>query len=216
MSDFESFGSLAPDEGEGGGIEELSEEAKQRFAGAHAKTKAARKKEQKSRKRDSQVAGAIGKFMKDNTTSYLAVLLARLIERNCPAEVILALLSLIDEESLKEVTLFLQQDDIDTTAQPTQDFIEGIDNAALLDWIVRLQLVLSVEPERTINNLMTDATSLDGTMLHATSYILKAFLKTQGKAADQDMLDQLTSTLLQVAFNPFIHHYTEEEIIDED
>jgi len=177
MSDFESFGSLAPDEGGGGGIEELSEEAKQRFAGAHAKTQAARKKEQKSRKRDSQVAGAIGKFIKDNTTSYLAVLIARLIERNCPTEIILALLSLIDEQSLKEVTLFLQQDDVEITAQPTQDFIEGIDNAAL----------------------------------HATSYILKTFLKTQGKAADQERLDQLTSTLLQVAFNPFIHHYTEPE-----
>ena len=215
MSDFESFGSLAPDEGGGGGVEELSEEAKQRFAGAQAKTQAARKQEQKSRKRDGQVAGAIGKFMKDNTTSYLAVLLTRLIERDCPTEIILALLSLIDEESLQEINKFLHQEDSSTEDILTENFIEGIDNAALLDWIVRLQLVLSVEPEKTINRLMTDATSLDGTMLHATSYILKAFLQGQGKAAEQDQLDHLTSTLLQVAFNPFIHHYIEEGLVEE-
>ena len=145
-----------PDEGQGGVSEELSEDAKARFAAAGAAMAQAKKEEKKSKKKDDKVAQIILKFLNDTKNSHLFTLISRLVARDCPSIFILSIISLIDEESQKEVSEYLKEQtekDAHETVDESMAVIKTgeIDpetNRALIDWITRMQMVLAQNPEQ--------------------------------------------------------------------
>ena len=109
MSELGGLDIGMPDEGTGGGPEELSEDAKARFTAAAAAMKKAKKEEKKSRKKDDRVSQVIIKFLGDPDNAHLFTLISRLVARDCPSIFILAIISLIDEESLEETKNYLRE-----------------------------------------------------------------------------------------------------------
>ena len=201
-----------PDEGQGGVSEELSEDAKARFAASGAAMTQARKEEKKSTKKDDKVVQVIMKFLQDQKNSHLFTLISRLVARDCPSIFILAIISLIDEESMSEVAGYLKElteKDAHQVVDESMALTKGgeIDaetNRALIDWITRMQMVLSQSPEQILTKLMIDEKNIDGTVLQLTTFVLQRFFESRKKSAEFEKLQPLTASILQTVFEPFI------------
>src|SRR3989344_9696313 len=101
MSDFGGLDIGATQEGASNASEQLSEDAKARFAAAAGAMRQIRREEKKSKKKDDRVAQVIMKFLGNQQDAHLFTLISRLVARDCPSIFILAVISLIDEESMQ-------------------------------------------------------------------------------------------------------------------
>jgi len=217
MSEFGSE-SYTPGEGATGAPEQLSEEARQRFAAAGAAMAAAKKEEKKSKKRDTRVAKAIIQFLNDDRYTHLFVLISRLVARDCPSIFILALLSLIHEESETVVKEYLEEAGQVVPDEPMAEAAQIVPgsaldpaaNKSLIDWISRLQIVLSLETDAVLSRIMLDEQNMDGTVLQLTTFVLQDFFHSiQGGERDVpfENLHVLTANILQSVFEPFLKHF---------
>ena len=202
----------SPDEGIAGAPEELSEEAKQRFAAAAAAMQQIRREEKQSKKRDDQVARTIIQFLGQDKYSHLFVLISRLVARDCPSIFILSIISLIHEGCLKEVQEYLKEagnktaeETVDeNTAITTSGELDPHMNKAIVAWITRMQLVLSFAPEKILLRLMIDEKNIDGTVLQLATFVVKDFFMAHGKSVEFEKVQPLTASILQAVFEPFI------------
>lgn len=206
---------FTPGEGGGGAPEELSEEAKQRFAASAAAMKAIQREEKKSKKRDTRVARAIIQFLSDTRYTHLFVLISRLVARDCPSIFILAILSLIDKDCLTVVREYLKEEgrksDVETIAEhvklTSSPLLSAQANRALIEWMTRMQMVLSLESEPILLRLMVDEHNIDGTVLQLCTYVLQEFFRTPeggGREIVFEKLHPLTTSILQTVFEPFV------------
>ncbi|MBU2213399.1 hypothetical protein KKC44_01875 [Patescibacteria group bacterium] len=212
MSDIGGPESFSPDEGVGGVSETLSEEAKQRFAAAAAAMQQIKKEEKKSKKRDDQVAQVIIQFLGDEGHSHLFVLISRLVARDCPSIFILSILSLIHEESLNTVQEYLEET-LQKTAEQTVDEslaltktgeLDAETNRTLVAWITRMQMVLSLSPEKILLRLMIDEKNIDGTVLQLTTFVLQEFFQSRRRETPFEKIQPLTASILQTVLQPFM------------
>lgn len=225
MSDFGDFELGPPQEGGEAATEGLSEEAKQRFAAAAAAMQQLRRDEKRAKKKDDQVAKTILQFLNDDQYAHLFKLIARLVARNCPSIFVLAILSLINEGCLKAVKEYFeehQEKGAEQTVDESMQLIDGKDlhehtNRELVEWITRLQMVLSHEAEAILDSLLVDEKHLDGAVLQLTIFVLQEFFKTREK---RDLLCEkaqpLTASILQVVFEPFLHHAHKKSLPEEE
>ncbi|MBI3618955.1 hypothetical protein HY213_02885 [Candidatus Peregrinibacteria bacterium] len=217
MSDLgpESF---IPGEGASGAPEQLSEEAKQRFAAAAAAMIAIQREEKRSKKRDTRVARTIIQFLNDDRYTHLFVLISRLVARDCPSIFILAILSLINDECLHLVKEYLQESahqDAHELVVLNKDMnlvqggkLDARSSAELIEWITRMQMVLSLETVPILTKLLVDEHNIDGTVLQLTTFVLQEFFRLEkggGKEIPFQALHALTASILQTVFEPFIH-----------
>ena len=100
MSENESYKEPGAAEGDGGAKEAADEVLREQVRKAKVAAKAAKKDEKKVRTKDNGLAHVIVKFLQSQNTA-LAVLLARLVARNTPADFLLNLLSLGDPEIIQ-------------------------------------------------------------------------------------------------------------------
>lgn len=212
MSEIGGLDVGVPDEGQGGVSEGLSEDAKARFAAAGAAMAQIRKEEKKSKKKDDRVAQVIMKFLGNQKDTHLFTLISRLVARDCPSIFILAIISLMDEESMHVVEEYLKES-LEKDAHETVDEsmaltrageLDAETNRALIDWITRMQMVLAVSPDKILLKLMIDEKNIDGTVLQLTTFVLQRFFAGRGKNAEFEKLQPLTASILQTVFEPFI------------
>ncbi len=214
MSEFGPESS-APGEGATGALEQLSEEAKQRFAAAAAGMQAARREERKSKRRDTRVARAIIQFLGDEKYTHLFVLISRLVARDCPSIFILAILSLIDDDCTAVVQEYLMEatgkDSLETVNESmelTQNHtLDAQSNKHLVEWITRMQMVLSLETVPILTRLMVDEHNIDGTVLQLTTFVLQDFFQSEeggGREIPFENLHVFTASILQSIFEPFL------------
>ncbi|MDD5739920.1 MAG: hypothetical protein PHO20_04085 [Candidatus Peribacteraceae bacterium] len=212
MSEFGGPEIGAPGEGAASGFEELSEEAKQRFAAAAAGMQQIRREEKKSKRRDDQVAKAIVQFLDEADHAHLFVLVSRLVARDCPSIFILAILSLIHQgcrdtvkEYLGEMLNEIPEPDLSASSALTKNgAIAVADVQILIRWITRLQTVLSLDVAGILLKLMVDEKHIDGTILQLTTFVLQEFFHAQKKEVPFEKLQPLTASILQTVFEPFI------------
>lgn len=204
-----------PSEGNTGAPEQLSEEAKQRFAAAAAAMKAIQREEKRSKKRDDRVAKTILQFLNDDRYAHLFVLISRLVARDCPSVFILAVLSLIHGDAQTVIQDYLteqgQKTSKETVDESTQLLPSGsLDvhaNRALVEWITRLQMVLSLETQPILVKIMVDEESVDGTVLQLATFVLQEFFRSEvggRREAQFQSLQVLSVSILQSVFEPFM------------
>jgi hypothetical protein len=212
MSEFGGFESYTPSEGQAGGLEGLSEEAKQRFAAAAASMQQLRREERQAKKKDDQVARTIIQFLHDPAHTRFFILISSLVGRNCPSIFILGLLSLIHEECLKVVQEYFseqEEEDAPKTVDESISLIQGkeLDQGThhqLVDWITRLQMILAHDPERILSSLMVDERRIDGAVLQLAIFVLEEFFEKQGRGLSYEKAQPLTASILQTVFEPFM------------
>lgn len=215
MQDFGGLDIGTPDEGHGDASEqarEQSEQDKAQQAQASAAAAQQRQQEQRARKRDDGVVHAIVQFLTDDQRTHLSVLIARLVERNCPSSFILAVLSLINDGCLSALEDALQDarasglvSDIreKTAALLEAGQLNEQSGAVLVDWIERLQMTLASDHEATLKALRTDEQSLDGTVLQLSAFVLQEFFAKHRQVIDFEKSQLLAGGILQVVFEPY-------------
>lgn len=213
MSDLGGPESFLPGEGGGSAPEQLSEEAKQRFAAAAAAMKAIRGEEKRSRKRDDRVARTIIQFLNDDRYAHLFILISRLVARDCPSVFILAVLSLISDDCRTVVKDYLkeagQKSDSETVSESLRltkgGDLDAASHAFIVEWITRMQMVLSLEAVPILSRLMVDEHNIDGTVLQLTTFVLQDFFSNGGRRKIPfDRMHGLTASILQAVFEPFM------------
>jgi hypothetical protein len=201
-----------PGEGVAGAPEQLSEEAKQRFAAAAAAMAQIRQEEKRSKKRDDQVAKAIVQFLAKDNYKHLSLLVSRLVARDCPSIFILAVLSLIDQGSLAAVHEYLTEilkktskEAVDeNTALLAPGILDAEANRTLVEWITQMQMVMALDPEEILTSLMLDEKNIDGTVLQLASFVLQEYFRSRKRPAPFEKLQPLAGSILQTVFEPFV------------
>lgn len=212
---------MGPGEGGSSAPEQLSEEAKQRFAAAARAMQQIQREEKRARKRDDQVARTIMQFLGQDEYMHLFQLIAKLVARDCPSIFILAVISLIHKGCREAVEEYLQdaRKDIDlsdnrdmsiTSANLPEDM-----NKILIIWISRLQLVVSLDPTTIIDKLLVDEHNLDGTILQLSSFVVNEFFSSYQRSIPFESLQSLTASILQTVFEPFVDTVKRIEKSDE-
>lgn len=201
---------IAPDEGGGSGGEQLSEEARARFAGAAAAGQQVKREEKKAKKRDDGVAHMILQFLTDAQRAHLATLISRLVGLDCPSPFLLAILALVNADCAKVIREYLADQNVEIpdesrslAAQETA--LDASANAALGQWILGMELVLATDPEHILKALVVDEGNIDGTVLQLTTFVLEEFLKQHGKAPAFPALQKVTIGILQSVFEGYMH-----------
>jgi len=206
----------APGEGATGAPEQLSEEAKQRFAAAGAAMAAIQREEKRSKKRDARVARTILQFLNDDRYSHLFVLISRLVARDCPSIFILSILSLINDDANKVTQEYLEElgqksskETVDETMRLTTntDAVDSNANALLVEWITRMQMVLSLDTEAILMKLMIDDRNIDGTVLQLSTFVLQEFFRLDAGGKKEiafEKIHPLAGSILQTVFEPFM------------
>lgn len=215
MQDFGGLDIGSPDEGGGDASEqarEQSEQSKAQQAQAQAAAAQQRQQEQRAKRRDDGVVEAIVQFLTDAQRTHLSVLIARLVERDCPSSFILAVLSLINERCLASMQDALEDarerglssDVREKSAALVQGGqLSAQSGAELIDWIERLQLTLAADHENILKALQADDRSLDGTVLQLSAFVLQDFFAAQKQAVEFDKSQLIATGILQVVFEPY-------------
>ncbi len=226
MFDASGPESFSPDEGGEGGTgnvsEGISEQAREQFAAAQAAMQQIRKEEKKAKKRDDGVAQMILQFLNDTQRTHLATLIARLVAINCPSPFILAILSLISDGCKTVVSDYLTEKQIAIDASQSQDTQKAMtsgldmhDNVELMEWIMRMETVLSTDHENILNTLIVDESNIDGTVLQLTTFVLQSFLAEHQKTATFESLQQLSIGVLQGLFTPYMQARMERMLAEQ-
>lgn len=212
MSELGGFELFQPSESAGSASEALSEAAKERFAAAAAQMKQAAREERRSRKRDDRVARTIIQFLHNQEHTHLFLLISRLVARDCPSIFILSILSLIHQQSLETVNEYIAENRVqietplDSSQAITNKSLSPEMNEELINWITRMQLVMSIDGEKILTRLIVDEHSIDGTVLQLTTFVLVEFFETHGKPIPFDQLQPLTVSILQTIIEPHTEH----------
>jgi|CXWL01.1.fsa_nt_gi hypothetical protein len=226
---FDSGGpeSYSPDEGGEGGTgnvsEGISEQAKEQFAASQAAMQQIRKEEKKARKRDDGVAQLILQFLTDAQRTHLATLIARLVSVNCPSPFILAILSLINDGCKSVIEEYLKEKQIaidtsaahDTSVIPTTG-LSAESNEQMVEWIMRMEVVLSTDVDNILNALIVDDSNIDGTVLQLTTFVLQTFLTEHKKNAAFENLQQLSINVLQSLFTPYMQARMDRRLAEQE
>ncbi len=215
MQDFGGLDIGSPDEGQGDASEqarEQSEQSKAQQAQAQAAAAQQRRDEQRAKRRDDGVVEAIVQFLTDDQRTHLSVLIARLVERNCPSSFILAVLSLMNERCLTSLqdaledarSRGLSSDVREKSASLVESgHVNAQSGAALVDWIERLQLTLAADHENILQALQADDRSLDGTVLQLSAFTLQEFFVAQRQEVSFEQSQLIATGILQVVFEPY-------------
>lgn len=215
MSELGGLDIGAPGEGATGAPEQLSEEAKQRFAAAAAAMIAIQREEKRSKRRDSRVARTIIQFLNDERYTHLFVLISRLVARDCPSIFILAILSLINDECYSVVIEYLQEQGQKTSKETVEENMQLLPggamnaetNKVLIEWITRMQMVMALDAEPILLKLMLDERNIDGTVLQLTTFVLQEFFRSEAGGKRDipfENLHGLAASVLQTVFEPFL------------
>lgn len=204
---MDEFGaeSFVPSESASSASEGLSEEAKQRFAAQAAAAAQVRGEERKSKKRDQGVAQAIMQFLTDQQQSHLAVLIARLVGRECPSSFILSVLSLINPMCARSV-----DDDLRERPAPTipsslpvpAALSSSVNTDDATQWIGRMQAILARDHDAILRALLVDQRQLDGSLLQLTTFVLQDYVEQNAPPFEQ--LQMTAGGVLQGIFGTYL------------
>ncbi len=216
MSEVGGLDIGTPSEGQSGAPEQLSEQAKARFAAAGAAMAAIRREEKKSKKRDARVAKTIIQFLNDDRYAHLFVLISRLVARDCPSIFILSILSLINDDCRSVVDEYLAEIRAEQNGADTKDVqiapgsLDAKANDRMIDWINRMQMVLSTDTNAILAKIMVDEHNVDGTVLQLSTFVTQEFFQSEAggkRKAPFEQLQTLTLSILQTVFEPFLENF---------
>ena len=222
MSELGGSESFTPGE-EGSGVSEAArEQASQRFAASQQAAQQQQKDEKRAKKRDDGVAQVILQFLTDTQKTHLAILIARLVARDCPSPFILAVLSLINhrcaetvEEYLKEREIDIAGSSVDRSMIPSEHALSVEANERMARWLMRMDAVLQTDPDAILNALIVDEQNIDGTILQLTSFVLQTFLEEHDKKPEFEQIQQLSAGILQSIFTPHMHERMQRRLGEE-
>ncbi|MGE3279093.1 MAG: hypothetical protein AB7J40_04905 [Candidatus Altimarinota bacterium] len=197
--------SFAPSES-GQGPTQVSEAAAERAAEerrqAAAAAKQQRKEEKKIKRRDNKLADIIKFFIQGHKDDRLAILLSRLLHRNTPADILLAVLSLNFKDVVPVLEDFLEEErevvpdagasDAQLEASTTALVQYGQEMAqSLSQWTRRIFTHASFHPMKSIIALAHHH-GVDHHMIQLTAYMIQDYFKEIGQEVEFERIREFS------------------------
>lgn len=190
--DFEMFTGPAPSEQSEMSDEQFSEEMRR----TQAAVKQLKKEEGKAKANDSSLAGIIVQFLSQPQNTDLFLLISRTVAQNIPSEIIIAVLSLVDEQAEKEVGGLLEgmAPERALVVHQKADF-ENLSpelKAAIDQWVANLAKSAMAKPHRTLESVLIQYPErhLSPVLLQLSAFILRNFLNQKQGEIDFQILHE--------------------------
>ncbi|MFH0834035.1 MAG: hypothetical protein V2A63_01435 [Patescibacteria group bacterium] len=172
------------DESGGGKAAEISDEVfRDQIKKAQKSQKALKKAEGKARAKDDRLAKVIGKFLQNRSNTGVMILIARCLDHNIPAGLILGILALVESEAQKEFEVVLGENaqilvapQVGERAVAVRgDFPPEVKNA--LDvWSFGLLEFGLTQPGRLLATAVSPEGEIFPSLAKLTSFVLRDFL----------------------------------------
>ena len=162
------------------GAGESDEKFRDRWKKNQAAIKKIRQQEGKKQKQDSTLAHIIVQFLSDPRFTRFFLLISRIVARNVPSDLILAILSLIHKESahaIEEKKLELPEGDVAKTEK--EDSFPAHLKANISRWTQNITAVATAEPHRTLETALDHDWKLDMNLPELCAAVLQQFFSFQ-------------------------------------
>ena len=195
----------------GEGMSEAAFEAlKQRMKAASAQIAAIKKEEKKQKKKEDELIKVLLKFIKTSHKTELVLLISRCIEQNIPANFILSVIVLGNEDIQKEIGNYLMLKAKEDEGKSLIFF--GGENKAM-------PLKLKIEIDRWIKNMLSQAQDrpqkllktafeyddeekiLKNVLLQLASFVLRDFLEQNNEEEEYEKLISFSKFILKGILN---------------
>ncbi len=205
MSEEGPSESAGPDEGVGGVSEEAAEAAAEDRKRTAQAAKTQRKQEKKMKKRDGKLADTIREYIRGTRQDdHMALLISRLLQRNTPSSIILAVMSLNDEGAIEVLENYLDtekdvlpdeipEDQVSGAAEESQALVEyGRElTQSLSAWTRRIFLHSSFHPMKSILALAHHH-GVDKNMIELTTNMIQQYFQSVGQDIQFDKIRQFS------------------------
>lgn len=201
---------MAPDEaGEGGGgvSEQAAEQAAEERRQARKASKKQRKEERKVKGREVKLADIIRNFINGaNRDDKVALLISRLFQRNCPAPVLLSVMSLNYPDVLEALENYLEVEmDVMPDKKPLDQSNEAADanqqalveygkeiTQSLSEWTRRIFTHASFRPMKSIISLAHHH-GVDHNMIQLTGLMVYRYFEANGQEMEMDRVKEFSN-----------------------
>lgn len=213
---------FTPEEG-GEGQQGVSEAAAERAAEERRQTAAAakqqRKEERKLKRRDNKLADIIKFFIQGHKDDRLAILLSRLLHRNTPADILLAVLSLNFKDVITVLEDYLEDErDVVPDAGASEAQLEASTTAlvqygqemaqSLSEWTRRIFTHASFHPMKSIIALAHHH-GVDHHMIQLTAYMIQDYFKDVGQEVEFERIKEFSELFWRDTLKR-LHHLADE------
>lgn len=181
QGDFELFTGPAPAEQKEGGDEQFREEMRR----TQQAIKDLKKEEGRAKASDDNLAKIIVQFLSQTQDTDLFLLISRAVAQNLPSELIIAVVSLIDEKALDETKAFLvtsgeKANEQGLVLHQKADFqsIGPEHKTAIDEWIRKIGQVAMRKPHRTLETMVIpgEKRELSPVLVQLATFILRNYL----------------------------------------
>lgn len=201
---------MAPDEGgegTGGVSEAAAEQAAEERRQARQAQKKQKREERKVKSRENKLADIIRNFINGaHRDDKIALLLSRLFQRNCPASVLLAVLSLNYPDVLEALENYLEEEmDVMPDKKPMESGQQAADSnqqamveygkelsQSLSEWTRRIFTHASFHPMKSIIALAHHH-GVDHNMIQLSSFMVKRYFDDNGQEMSMERVKEFTN-----------------------
>lgn len=220
MADFDKFDDLDVAQ-----PQEASEEAKERFqerlAAAQKTLKQLKKDESKRKKQDNHLVKIITYFLQTAGNTSLANLVADLVEKNVPSDFILAILSLVDNQSkdailVKKSQLLLQgahSEETQVLVTLEENVFEKISpeiKQEIDSWFEHIYMIGKEETEKIMEKTLDADLEVNPNLLQLMASLLQRFLAKYGHNSEYSPIYEFIKLGLQKVYEKLQVEYAEK------
>ncbi len=203
FGDLESFS--APQAKESS--EQSDEQFGEQMRAAQAAAAQLKKEEGKARQNDDQLAKIIVQFLSQQSGTEMFLLISRCVSQDIPSEIIIAILSLVDEAASKEIERIVQEMDSGLTMLPEQGGFEKLAEAEkrrVEKWLMNIKTASFNKPHRTLDTILSRATDphsgqavkiLSPSFLQLSTFILRNFIAKNGLQEEYEVLKNFLQSI---------------------
>ncbi|QQR83746.1 hypothetical protein IPJ72_00845 [Candidatus Peregrinibacteria bacterium] len=162
--------------------EQIREEAR-RSQAARAQLQ---KDEGKAKKNDHTLAQIIVQFLGQPQNTDLFLLISRVIAHDVPSELIVAILSLIDEAARTQVVGLLAAPEATVDAAPAGNASAGFQSlsadqrARMDDWLTHMRMIALQKPHKTLDSMLMKTTDrpLSPALIQLSAFVLRRYFES--------------------------------------
>lgn len=170
-----------------------------------AAQKAMKKAEDSARKKDSQLAKVIGRFLQTHSNTAVMLLIARCLDQNIPAGFILGILALVEPEAREEFAALLGEAAVQLLDTPQQTETKALTlkelplhvKRAIDAWVEGLFAFGMTQPTRLLTTAASSEREIFPSLLQLTAFILEQYLSSQKVELQHDNAREFAELILR-------------------
>ena len=208
----------------GGKAAEISDEVfREKMKKTQKSQKALKKAEEQARAKDERLAKVIGKFLQTQSNTAVMLLIARCLDQNIPAGLILGILALVESEAQKEFEVVLGESAQlleaprveNRTLMKSQEFQPEI-KQALDVWSFGLLEFGLTQPTRLLATSISPEDKLFPSLLKLNTFIIRDFLEKRNLNLEFTKIEKFAEFVLQGVLEKIKQQLEKTKVLKEE